>query len=124
MQSVAGPNGTRARDTVLATEAARGKLTIFLGYAAGVGKTYAMLDAALQQRAAGTDTVGGYVETHGEAAAEALLQGIEVVPPRQIKQSGRVWTEVDVDAILARRPQPVSYTHLRAHETRHDLVCR
>ena len=122
MQSVAGPNGTRARDTVLATEAARGKLTIFLGYAAGVGKTYAMLDAALQQRAAGTDTVGGYVETHGEAAAEALLQGIEVVPPRQIEQSGRVWTEVDVDAILARRPQLVlidDLAHTNAPTSRH-----
>ena len=87
-----------------ATEA-RGKLKIFLGYAAGVGKTYAMLAAAHQRKAAGIDVVIGYVETHGRTETEALVTGLELLPRRQVEYRGIRLPEMDVDALLARRPQ-------------------
>ena len=62
----------------------RGKLKIFFGCRAGVGKTYAMLEAARREKAAGVDVVVGYVEPHGRQETEALLEGLETVPPRQI----------------------------------------
>jgi two-component system, OmpR family, sensor histidine kinase KdpD len=62
--------------------AARGKLKVFFGYAAGVGKTYAMLDAARRERAAGREVVVGYVEPHGRAETESLLAGLEALPAR------------------------------------------
>lgn len=83
----------------------RGKLKIFLGYAAGVGKTYAMLEAAHQRKAAGVDVVIGYVETHGRAETEALVAGLEMVPRQWVDYRGIHLTELDVDAVLARRPQ-------------------
>ena len=84
---------------------ARGKLRIFLGYAAGVGKTYAMLEAAQQRRAEGMDVAAGYVETHGRAETDALLDGLEVMPRRSVAYRGARLSEMDVDALLARRPQ-------------------
>jgi two-component system sensor histidine kinase KdpD len=84
---------------------ARGKLKIFLGYAAGVGKTYAMLEAAHQRKAEGVDLVVACVDTHGRAETEAMLQGLEVIPRRQVEYRGTFLTEMDVDAVLARRPQ-------------------
>ena len=87
-----------------ATEA-RGKLKIFLGYAAGVGKTYAMLAAAHQRKATGIDVVIGYVETHGRTETEALVTGLELLPRRQVEYRGIRLPEMDVDALLARRPQ-------------------
>jgi two-component system sensor histidine kinase KdpD len=87
-----------------ATEA-RGKLKIFLGYAAGVGKTYAMLAAAHQRKAAGIDVVIGYVETHGRTETEALVAGLELLPRRQVEYRGIRLPAMDVDALLARRPQ-------------------
>ena len=84
---------------------AQGKLKIFLGYAAGVGKTYSMLEAAHSRKAEGVDVVIAVVETHGRAETEALLQGIERVPPKQIEYRGVRLTEMDLDAVLARKPQ-------------------
>lgn len=83
----------------------RGKLKLFLGYAAGVGKTYAMLQAAHQRQEQGVDVVVGYVETHGRAETEALLQGLEVIPRQPIDYRGVTLTEMDLDAVLARKPQ-------------------
>jgi two-component system sensor histidine kinase KdpD len=82
----------------------RGKLTIFLGYAAGVGKTYAMLQAAQQQKKE-VDLVVGYVETHGRPETEALLEGLEIIPRKQVEYRGIHLGEMDLDAVLARRPQ-------------------
>ena len=70
------------------SRAPRGKLKIFFGYAAGVGKTYAMLEAAQRERATGVDVVVGYVEPHGRPETEALLAGLEALPPRQCPYRG------------------------------------
>src|SRR6186997_1786579 len=64
---------------------ARGKLKIFLGYAAGVGKTFAMLEAAHQRKAQGIDVVIGYIETHGRKETQALVEGIEIIPRQQLE---------------------------------------
>jgi two-component system sensor histidine kinase KdpD len=83
---------------------ARGKLKIFLGYAAGVGKTYAMLEAAHQRLAEGIDVVAAYVETHGRPETDALLAGLETLPRQQVEYRGHLLPELGVDAVLARRP--------------------
>jgi two-component system sensor histidine kinase KdpD len=83
----------------------RGKLKIFFGMAAGVGKTYGMLQAAHERKAEDVDVVVGLVETHGRAETEALLQGLTVIPRKQIEYRGTILHELDMDAILARRPQ-------------------
>lgn len=83
----------------------RGKLTVFLGYSAGVGKTYAMLEAARAQLAKGVDVAIGVVVTHGRADTEALAQGIERVPTLRIPYKGIELEEMDLDAILRRKPQ-------------------
>jgi len=82
-----------------------GKLKIFLGYAAGVGKTYTMLEAARERRSEGVDVVIALVETHGRAETEALAAGLESVPRKRIEYRGTSLTEMDIDAVLARRPQ-------------------
>ncbi|MGF7207897.1 two-component system sensor histidine kinase KdpD [Skermanella aerolata] len=82
----------------------RGRLKIFLGAAPGVGKTFAMLEAAHDQRREKTDVVVGIVETHGRRDTEALLDGLEALPRRQVDYRGRQFAEMDVDAILRRRP--------------------
>src|SRR5215467_5271977 len=82
----------------------RGKLKIFLGAAPGVGKTYEMLQSARRRKSEGIDVVIGVVETHGRKETEALLDGLEIIPRRQIAYEGRDLTEMDIDAILARRP--------------------
>jgi two-component system sensor histidine kinase KdpD len=83
----------------------RGRLKIFLGAYPGVGKTYAMLEAARERRREGTDVVIGIVETHGRAETEALLRGFEVLPRRRLMYRGRVFPEMDLDALLWRKPQ-------------------
>ncbi len=83
----------------------RGRLKIFLGYAAGVGKTYAMLEAAHQRKSEGVDVVVGYVETHGREETQALLVDLEVVPHSQVIYRGIQLPEMDIDAILQRLPQ-------------------
>ncbi|HYQ91841.1 MAG TPA: two-component system sensor histidine kinase KdbD, partial [Candidatus Competibacteraceae bacterium] len=87
-----------------ATKAQRGKLRIFFGASAGVGKTYAMLQAARPLRAQGLDVVVGIVETHGRAETEALLEGLEVLPRREIPYRDRMLKEFDLDAALKRQP--------------------
>lgn len=82
----------------------RGKFKIFFGAAPGVGKTYEMLSAARRRKAEGVDVVVGVVETHGRAETEAQLAGLEIVPRRRVDYKGRVLEEMDLDAILARRP--------------------
>jgi two-component system sensor histidine kinase KdpD len=85
----------------------RGKLKIYLGYVAGVGKTYEMLQEAHRLNKEGIDAVVGLVETHGRADTAKLVEGLEVVPRRRIEYRGVVLEEMDVDAILARKPQIV-----------------
>ncbi|TPG39791.1 sensor histidine kinase KdpD [Sphingomonas koreensis] len=93
-------------DALLRTAAqeSRGQLKVFLGAAPGVGKTYEMLTEGLARKQAGEDVVIGVVETHGRAETEALTVDHEIVPRRTVDHHGRILTEMDVDAILARRP--------------------
>ncbi|UDY34562.1 sensor histidine kinase [Dermatobacter hominis] len=84
--------------------AARGVLRVYLGAAPGVGKTFAMLDEGRRRRARGTDVVVGLVETHGRANTAALLEGLELLPRRTVTHRGAVIEELDVDAVLDRRP--------------------
>lgn len=105
-----------------AAREARGKLKIFLGAAPGVGKTYEMLQSARRRKSEGVDVVVGVVETHGRKETEALLEGLEVIPRRQIAYEGRILTEMDIDAILARRPALVlvdELAHTNAPGSRH-----
>src|SRR5271155_1022780 len=84
-----------------------GKLRIFVGAAPGVGKTYEMLQQAQARKKDGYDVIVGVVETHGRRDTEALLQGLEVVPRRHVQYKGQWLDEMDLDAIIARRPQIV-----------------
>lgn len=100
----------------------RGRLKIFLGYAAGVGKTYAMLEAAHQRRAEGLEVVIGYVETHQRVETETLAEGLEIVPRKLIDYRGIELTEMDVDAVLARHPRLAlvdELAHTNAPGSRH-----
>ena len=85
----------------------RGIFKLFLGYAPGVGKTYSMLSEALRRRSRGEDLVIGVVETHGRKGIEELASQIEAVPRKKIEYKGTIFEEMDVDAILARKPQVV-----------------
>jgi two-component system sensor histidine kinase KdpD len=99
-----------------------GRLKIFLGAAPGVGKTYAMLEAAQVRKQEGIDVVGGVIETHGRPETEELLEGLEVIPKRTIEYRGKTFEEMDLDAILARRPHLVlvdELTHTNIPGTRH-----
>ncbi len=105
-----------------ARDSERGRLKIFLGAAPGVGKTYEMLTNAQIKRRDGVDVVVGIVETHGRAETEALLEGLETIPRRQIDYRGRTMSEMDLDAILARKPSLVlvdELAHTNAPESRH-----
>jgi two-component system sensor histidine kinase KdpD len=82
-----------------------GRLKIFVGAAPGVGKTYEMLLSAHAKLKAGADIVVGVVETHGRVETEALLQGLEVIPRKRIEYKDQVLEEMDLDAVIARRPQ-------------------
>jgi two-component system sensor histidine kinase KdpD len=88
----------------LIREQQRGRLKIYLGFAAGVGKTYEMLQEAHRLKKNGVDVVIGIIETHGREETAALVEGLEQVPRRQIEYRGVVLEEMDLDAILARRP--------------------
>jgi two-component system, OmpR family, sensor histidine kinase KdpD len=98
------PNPDELLKHIQAEEPSRGRLKIFLGYAAGVGKTYAMLEAAHQRRKQGVDVVVGFVETHDRVETEAFLSGLEILPRRQVEYHGVHLPEMDVDAVLERRP--------------------
>ncbi|WP_255946025.1 sensor histidine kinase [Streptomyces odontomachi] len=84
---------------------ARGRLRIYLGAAPGVGKTYAMLGEAHRRRSRGTDVVVGFVETHGRARTVEQVEGLEVIPRRSLTHRGAGFTELDVEAVIARRPE-------------------
>ncbi|WP_299056688.1 ATP-binding protein [uncultured Nocardioides sp.] len=94
----------------------RGRLTVYLGAAPGVGKTFAMLGEAHRRAERGTDVVVGLVETHGRERTEKQLAGLEVVPRRHVEHRGTTLTELDTDAVLARRPEVVLVDEL-AHTT-------
>ncbi|MBV8912116.1 MAG: sensor histidine kinase KdpD, partial [Acetobacteraceae bacterium] len=100
----------------------KGRLKIFLGAAPGVGKTYEMLLTAQARKREGIDVVVGVVETHGRKETEALLQGLEQIPRRHVEYRGRTVDEMDLDAILARRPRLVlvdELAHTNAPGSRH-----
>jgi two-component system sensor histidine kinase KdpD len=102
--------------------AACGRLKVFFGASAGVGKTYAMLAAARQLRVQGLDVVIGVVETHGRAETEALLEGLERLPLRELESRGRIVREFDIDAALRRRPALIlvdELAHTNAPGSRH-----
>ncbi|MEV4452189.1 histidine kinase, partial [Streptomyces mirabilis] len=84
---------------------ARGKLRIYLGAAPGVGKTYAMLSEAHRRVERGTDCVVAYVEHHHRPRTEVMLHGLEQVPRKELEYRGTTFSEMDIDAVLARRPQ-------------------
>ncbi len=101
---------------------ARARLKIFFGMAAGVGKTYSMLQVAHERKAEGIDVVVGYVETHGRAETAALLNGLEIVPRQSLDYRGTVLKEMDIEAILRRRPALVlvdELAHTNAPGSRH-----
>src|SRR5215472_1547650 len=103
----ARPDPDRLLEQIKAEEARdrRGRLRIFFGASAGVGKTYAMLEAARNLHAAGTDVVVGYVEPHGRVETERLLEGLPRLPPLAVSYRGIVRHEFDLDAALARHPE-------------------
>lgn len=116
------PDALLAYAQVEEQQQVQGKLKIFLGYVAGVGKTYAMLEAAHQRREEGVDVVVGYIETHGRAETEELVAGLEIIPRRQVEYRGVTLPEMDVDAVLARRPQLAlvdEFAHTNAPGSRH-----
>ena len=103
-------------------EEKRGRLKIFLGYAPGVGKTYTMLNEARVLKKRGEDVVVGIAETHGRVETEELLKGLEVIPRRRVEYQGIVLEELDIDAILKRRPAVVlvdELAHTNAPGSRH-----
>ena len=100
----------------------RGKLKIFLGYIAGVGKTYEMLKAAHIRRSEGIDVKAGYVETHGRPETEALLAGLTIIPRKQMEYRGVRLPEYDLDATLCLRPSLVlvdELAHTNVSGSRH-----
>ena len=104
------------------TQQKRGKLKIFLGMAAGVGKTYAMLEAARKQQSLGVDVVIGYVETHGRKETDALTVGLQFIPRKTSEYRGVTLSEMDVDAVLARKPKLAlvdELAHTNAPGSRH-----
>ena len=101
----ARPGSVRAEAFLAeANRAGRGRLKLFLGAAPGVGKTYAMLEAAHRRQIDGVDVVVGVVETHGRRETQALLRDLELVPRKVVTYRGRHFPELDLDAVLARRP--------------------
>ena len=107
-------------------ESCAGRLKIFLGAAPGVGKTYEMLQEARAKLKEGKNVVVGVVETHGRKETEALLDGLEVIPRRHLKYKNRSLDEMDLDALLARRPQIAlvdELAHTNVPGSRHPKRC-
>jgi two-component system, OmpR family, sensor histidine kinase KdpD len=105
-QTYLGENPARSPYSQTAGDRLRvgyGKLTVYIGAAAGAGKTYAMLDRAHQLLADGVDVVVGFVETHGRKETAALLDGLEIVPPKVVSANGITYREFDRDALIARK---------------------
>src|SRR5262249_53126133 len=102
---LAGPRHGCARVSAIGmAERSRGKLKIFMGYAAGVGKTYAMLEEAREKKVAGIDVVVGYFEPHGRKETIAKTEGLEIVPRKAVEYRGTWFEEMDTNAILTRDP--------------------
>lgn len=123
------PDPDRLLSRVAAEEQAqsRGRLKVFLGYAAGVGKTFGMLEQAHWRKAEGIDVVVGYAETHGRAETDALLEGLEVLPRRTVVYHGATLSDLDLDAVLRRRPRLVlvdELAHTNAPGGRHQKRCQ
>lgn len=116
------PDELLARVQAEESVARRGKLKIFFGYAAGVGKTYAMLEAARREKAEGIEVVVGYVEPHGRPETERLLEGLEALPTREVSYRNVTLREFDLDAALQRRPRLLlvdELAHTNAEGSRH-----
>ncbi len=116
------PDALLARLKREETASARGKLKIFFGMSPGVGKTYAMLQAARQKQAEGCEVVVGIVETHGRKETEALLEGMPIMPRTQIEYRGTKLEEMDLDAILTWHPELAvvdELAHTNAPGSRH-----
>jgi two-component system sensor histidine kinase KdpD len=116
------PDALLAAIQANATRAQSGRLKVFLGMSPGVGKTYAMLEAAQRELKAGRDVAIGYVETHGRAETDALTLNLPLIPRRSVEYRGVALTEMDLDAVLARRPQLTlvdELAHTNAPGSRH-----
>ncbi|MDR7666998.1 DUF4118 domain-containing protein [Methanosarcina sp. Z-7115] len=103
-------------------KAKEGRLTVYLGYAAGVGKTYSMLQDALQRQREGKDVVIGYIETHDRPDTNALVDSFEIIPTVSIKHQNLSLRELDIDAVIRRHPQIVlvdELAHTNAPGSRH-----
>ncbi|TGM03536.1 sensor histidine kinase KdpD [Leptospira barantonii] len=99
-----------------------GKLKVFFGMVAGVGKTYAMLNAARALKKEGVDVVVGYIETHGRKETEELLEGLEILPRKKLQHRGIEFEEMDIDSILKRKPEVVlvdEFAHTNITGSRH-----
>jgi two-component system, OmpR family, sensor histidine kinase KdpD len=123
------PNPDRLLAEVQQEEARskRGRLRIYFGASAGVGKSYAMLAAARQLKEEGRDVVVGIVETHGRAETAALLQGLPVLPRNELEYKGSRLTEFDLDAAIARHPELIlvdELAHTNAPGSRHPKRCQ
>jgi two-component system, OmpR family, sensor histidine kinase KdpD len=124
LQSLASNERRPSADALLETtgQADRGRLKVFLGAAPGVGKTYEMLNAARARQQEGVNVVVGVVETHGRRETEILLEGLEIIPRLRIEYKRRILEEMDLNAVLARRPQLAlvdELAHTNAPGSRH-----
>ncbi|MER2031010.1 MAG: DUF4118 domain-containing protein, partial [Solibacillus sp.] len=116
------PDAILKRIYTIKKEKHNGHLKIFFGYAAGVGKTYAMLKAAHEMKSHGADVVVGYIEPHPRSETNALLEGLESIPPLVIQHKGMTLHEFDLEAALARKPQLLlvdELAHSNADQARH-----
>ena len=123
MSSVEPANSAPEHFLTLIRQQQRGRLKIYLGFAAGVGKTYEMLQEGQRLKARGVDVIIGIVETHGRAETAAQAVPLEQAPRRKIEYRGVVLEEMDLDAILARRPAIVlvdELAHTNAPGSRYD----
>ena len=123
------PNPDALLSSIKREEAAkkRGRLKVFLGMCPGVGKTFTMLEAAQRELKSGRDVVIGYVETHGRAETDALTAGLPLIPRRTVEYRNVRLTEMDLDAVLTRRPQLAlvdELAHTNAPGSRHPKRCQ
>ena len=101
----------------------KGRLKIFFGYAAGIGKTYAMLSSAHKAKESGIDVVAGYIEPHTRPETMALTEGLEMLPPRKISYNNIELKEFDLEAALIRKPEILlvdELAHTNAAGSRHE----
>jgi len=116
------PDELLRREQAAEARKGRGKLKIFLGASAGVGKTFSMLSEAHEQKSRDVDVVVGYAETHGRKETDALLEGLEILPRKALEYKGVTLEEFDIDAALTRKPQLLlvdELAHTNAPGSRH-----